>query len=312
MIRVIRVIRVIRLMHFCPQQRRVALLPSGGARPVGEARASAEELLAESRTLYELRGVRVDEDGGIGGLGGAASAIGAAASAFEFARKQVHDLVVPGTTPDDNKLLLAVEVRRKAAERLFDVATRVQQLLGPSAEQRVQLLAQITPVLERVGKLLARLPAPELELGPVATPSCDLPALAEGAGSATATLEQAYTVFQAAWKLEAELALSLSGHRGLWQPLDGEACARLEQAACARGVQGRSLVPLMRSVETELRAGEQRTVAMAHALAAWCRQEVEERTFELTQQASQADHMLTRTRALLARAQALLQAQVCF
>ena len=280
------------------QQSRSALLPSG-AGGVGQVRASAEALLACHSELSACKFEGSGED-----VVGEASEMELATNSVDNSRRRVNELVVPGVT-DVSK---AVEDRTRAAERLREAASGVMQRLGPSAQQRAQRLALLTSVAERTAKHVALLPAPPFE--EFASASIELPTLGEGAGSATATLEQAYSTFQVCWEREAELELRLRKCVGLWQPVDGAAYTQWEQAAHARESAGCAMGPCFRAVEAKHTAVGNRLVAAAHALGSRCKQEAEELTAKLVMQGEHAEHSLARSRALLDRAHASLQAQV--
>ncbi len=162
------------------QQTRAAFLPKPSAVGKAGVRACGEALLAEARMLA---------DGGDGGWHGAASEMAAAASALDVARKGINHLVAAGTNPDVKPLTQAIEERSRAAHHLRATAMQVLQQL-PSAEKRAQQQTLLQLVPNRIRQLLAQLPAPECMVEKVKDPArCELPALAEGAGSATAALQ---------------------------------------------------------------------------------------------------------------------------
>ncbi len=98
-------------------------------------------------------------------------------------------------------------------------------------------------------------------------------------------------------ELTLELAVEHSGAgEGLWQPVDKVALAQWQRASLARADAGRAMAPLVLAVKEEHSALEVSTVALAHALAAWCTDEVDLAQTELTRQ-----HCLEeRAQALLA------------
>jgi hypothetical protein len=282
------------------QQSRSALLASG-AGGVGQVRAGAEALLD---CHSELSACKFEGSGGPGDADGDASEMELAAKSFDNSRRRVNELAVQRAT-DVSK---AVDDRTRSAERLRAAASGLVQRLGPSAQQRAQRLALLTSVAVRTAKHVALLPAPPVR--ELATVSMELPTLGEGAGSATAMMEQAYTTFQACWEREAELELRLRKCVGLWQPVDEAAYAQWEQAVHARENAGCAMGPCFRAVEAEHTVVFNELVAAAHALGARCKQEVEDMTAELVKQGERAEHSLARARALLDRAHASLQAQV--
>ena len=179
--------------------------------------------------------------------------------------------------------------------------------------QRAQQQARLQLVPERIRQQLAQLPAPEecveeVKLDPA---HCELPALAEGAGSCTAALQQGWALYRVAREQELTLELAVErGERDLWVPVDGATLEKWQRASLARANAGRALAPMLSSVEEEHRALGVRTVALAHSLAAWCESSVEAMQTELTLQHSTAEHTIARAQALLANAEGFLEAEV--
>ena len=235
-----------------------------------------------------------------------------AASAFDAARKGANEWVV-GPGSDAEALLGVTAERGRAAELLRAAAARVLELMGPSVAQRARESARLQPVEDAVRSLLARMPAPAPEsveeLAPTDLASLELPALAEGAGSATARLEQRWAAYQGARERERGLELDCGGG-SLWQPVDGTALAAWQDASGARRDAARALSPLLAAVEGEHGALGARLVGLAHSLAAWCARAVAEGRAALAREEASAEHTLGRAQALLATTESFLEAQV--
>ena len=311
------------LVHVRALQRaRSGLQPQSPQAPAAPGACGAA-LLLEARALAQLRSAKgeVEAKGGpAGGWGEAARAMATAGTALDVAHKTINDLVAAGT-PCEEALARTIAARRQAAEDLREAASQVQQLLGPSCEQRAKEQMRLQAIATRVRHLQACLPAPEQveqvqPVGQVDPASCELPALPEGHGSTTAALQQGWEAYRATreQELSLEVAVERAGPgeaRSWWQPVDDTALAQWQQASGARAEAGRALAPLLRAAEEEYRTLRGRMVALGHTLGAWSMQAVGGMQLELTQQHSLAEHTLARAEAQLANAEDFLCTQVC-
>ena len=297
------------------QQSRAALLPSCSPEDEDRPGVCAKALLAEARRLAQMWGAwREEEEKG----GGSASWVemggemATAASEFDAVRKTISSLAAGPSPPGDEELLAqAIAQRGRAAECLQATCSQILQVLRPSVEQRSQRKAQIQSVIERTQRLLAHLPAPADILDGIDPETCELPVLAEGAGSSTEALQQGWEIYHAARERETASELLVQQKKGLWEAVDGAALAQWQRDTSARKDAVRALYPLMLAVEEEHRVLLAQTVVLGHALALWCHREVEAMQTALAQQESLAESTYARAEALLGTAVEFLKAQVC-